>query len=361
MQVRRFFEFVIIAAAAGAAACSSPAQPTPVVGGALNSTPSDGAQIAFASQPVTLVAVNASVTGGTNVTLTFEVASDSSFATKVQTKQVAQSSSAQTSVLLDPLTSGKDYYWHVRAQAGNTTGVFSATSKFTIVPFTPPVIVSPNNGAVVGSWPTLVVNDVQSAGQTGPLMYRFDVSTSSAFDAIVASGTVPETPGQTSYTPNVPLPGSQQTVYWRATATDSVSGASSSASSVGNFQISPSAAARIAAQEGIALWPDTQPSGSPGHAVLGDNWGVGQRYYAPTQTYFLSPTAEMLRLFDLVDRGYDVQTAINWMNSNGYRTIAYWYPPPEKAVIGLQYVYIACIPPVSYPSCGRWDLVVKVE
>jgi hypothetical protein len=125
--------------------------------------------------------------------------------------------------------------------------------------------------------------------------------------------------------------------------------------------LNPSAAARLAAQVGVVLWPNAQPTGTNGQAVMGDNWAPTTMYHVPTHTYFQSPTAEMLRIFDLIDRGYDVQVAINWMNGNGYPTIAYWYLPPEKAVIGLQYVYIACTPPSSYPHCGKWDVVLKTE
>ncbi len=67
----------------------------------------------------------------------------------------------------------------------------------------------------------------------------------------------------------------------------------------------------------------------------------------------------MLRIFDLLDRGFDPDGAIGWMNSNGYPTAAVWYPPPEKAVIGLHYVYLASRGKVVTNSI--WDIVVRVE
>jgi hypothetical protein len=82
-------------------------------------------------------------------------------------------------------------------------------------------------------------------------------------------------------------------------------------------------------------------------------------YHVPTATFFQSPTVEMLRFFDLFDRGFDPDSAIAWMNGNGYPTAAQWYPPPEKAVLGLQFVYLAA----RYKAVdhGTWDLVLKTE
>ena len=42
-----------------------------------------------------------------------------------------------------------------------------------------------------------------------------------------------------------------------------------------------------------------------------------------------------------------------------YPTAALWYPPPEKAVIGLKYVYLASRNKV-YVN-GTWDVVLRVE
>jgi hypothetical protein len=43
-----------------------------------------------------------------------------------------------------------------------------------------------------------------------------------------------------------------------------------------------------------------------------------------------------MRIFDLLDRGFDPGGAAAWMNSNGYPTAALGYLSPENAVIGLQ-------------------------
>ena len=52
-----------------------------------------------------------------------------------------------------------------------------------------------------------------------------------------------------------------------------------------------------------------------------------------------------------MDLGYDVDSAIDWMRSNGYPTIAVWYP--SVASIGFPFQYMALIR-------GEWELVVRV-
>jgi hypothetical protein len=91
----------------------------------------------------------------------------------------------------------------------------------------------------------------------------------------------------------------------------------------------------------------------------GVGWGIQTLYYAPQGITFQSPDLEMLRFFDLFDRGFDPDSAIAWMNANGYPTNAQWYPPPEKAVLGLHTVYIAARNKIS--TNGTWDIVVRVE
>src|SRR4051812_6285896 len=104
---------VYIALAAGAAACTSPVAPA----GAITVTtanpvaPANGALIANLAQPVKLTVTNAMVTSTeAAVSYTFEVATDSGFASKVQTKDTAQTAS-QTAVTLDALAAGRDYFW----------------------------------------------------------------------------------------------------------------------------------------------------------------------------------------------------------------------------------------------------------
>jgi hypothetical protein len=65
----------------------------------------------------------------------------------------------------------------------------------------------------------------------------------------------------------------------------------------------------------------------------------------------VKPTIEQLRVFDLLDRGYDPQSALNWMNSNGYSTVAVYYSSVQ--VIGFPFEYMALVG-------GQWELVIRV-
>ena len=140
----------------------------------------------------------------------------------------------------------------------------------------------------------------------------------------------------------------------------------SSPSAVQSFSAArPSQAETVAAELGQPLWPGQVPTGTVGHATMGEagpfgvGWNIQNLYYAPGGVNFQSPDIEMLRLFDLLDRGFDPDGATAWLNQHGYPTQALWYPPPEKAVIGLRYVYIAARGKVSVN--GIWDIVVRVE
>jgi hypothetical protein len=348
--------------ALGVTACTtSPVSPAGAVTVTLAApvSPANGAQIPNLAQPVTLTVANATVTDSTaGVTYTFEVANDAGFNSKVATKDVPQTS-GQTSLTLGMLPPGQDYYWHVRTTGGDTVGGFTNALKFTIgqpIVVGTPSPVSPSNGSVLNSWPTLTVNNAPHSGPVSVLVYKFDLATSPSFTTIVASGAVSEGNGQTSF--QVPagtaLPQQATQYYWRVTPTDQSSGISGGTAPAQNFTVSVpnTIQAKLAAQLGFqSLWPGAQPPGTNGHAVLGDNWQV-QTLIAHSGVPFTSPMLEWLQLFDLMDRGFDPQGAIDWMHGNGYPTAAAWFPGP--AVIGVQYVYLALIN-------GRWDLVLRNE
>ena len=201
-------------------------------------TPASGASIANLAQPVTLVVQNALVTKTGGTTYTFEVATDTAFSAKVQTKDgVAEGSGGQTSVKLDTLAAAKDYYWHARATAGGTTGVFGAAVKFTIGPaiaINAPVPISPVNGAATGARPALRATNATRTGPAGAISYRFELATSSTFASIVATATVAEGVNETGFIPTADLP-INATIFWRVTAIDPANAISSPASAVQNF------------------------------------------------------------------------------------------------------------------------------
>jgi hypothetical protein len=359
---------LLVSLLVAATGCTSANPATPTATASVTTpravTPANVAQIANNAQPVTLTVQNAVVTQSAGTTYTFEVATDAAFANKVQTKSgVAEGTSGQTSLTLATLPAGASYYWHAQVTAGGTTGLFSTAFQFTIGPaivIGAPTPLAPANGASTSTQPMLTVANAGHTGPVGPLTYRFDISTSPTFGAVAVTGSVVEGATQTSFTPSVFLT-LNTTYYWRATAVDVANVIAGPASTVQSFTVNQpnSVAITIAAALGVVLWPGNVPPGTNGQATLGDNWQIQTLFHVPTGTSFQSPTIEMVRFFDLFDRGFDPQSAINWLNGNGYPTGAQWYPPPDKAVLGLQFVYLAARNKVV--AHGTWDLVLKTE
>lgn len=200
--------------------------------------PAPNGVIRNVDQPVTLKIANSLVTQTGGTTYTFEVASDAGFASKVQTKtDVAESTSGQTIVRLDTLPAGADYYWRTRANAGGTTGVYSATYKFTVGPavvLNAPSAVSPVANAETAARPALTVNNAQVTGPAGPVTYKFELAANPAFSPVLLEATVAQGGGRTTYTPTEDLP-AETTIYWRVTAIDAANGVTSPASTVAAF------------------------------------------------------------------------------------------------------------------------------
>jgi len=372
--MKQALAWCVLAAAAAAFGCSSsnPSQPTTTTSAAsapaaANATasiaaprpvaPANNPTIRFADQPVTLTAANAITTAsGAAITYTFEVASDAAFTTRVQTWDNVAEGAAGTGVTtqkLDPLAAARDYWWHVRASGGGTTGVFGPPSKFTVGPqvtLTAPTPIAPLTGQQTAPRPTLRVSNAARTGPAGPITYRFEIATSSAFTTIVATGTVAEGVNETGYTPpaNLTL---DTLFYWRATALDSLNAVASAPSAVQSFTPHIISQAEVVAQQlGRPLWPGEIPPGTPGHAVMGDFWNV-EVLVSFTGVRFQNPPFDALQVFDLLDRGFTEQASIDWMNSHGYRTNAAWYPEPR--VIGFDYEYMAYVG-------AQWSLVLRV-
>jgi hypothetical protein len=231
-----------VAAGLLAAACGSSTQPSgtaSVTAPAGGVVPAPNTTVRYVDQPVTLSIANALVTQPSGTTYTFEVATDSTFSTRVQTKaDVAEGPNGTTSVRLDQLAGGADYYWHARTSSGGTAGVFGPTFKFTVGPaivINAAAAVSPASGAQTGSMPTFVAANAQKTGPAGLLTYHFEVSTSPTFATIAAEANVPEgNSGRTTWVSSVELP-AEATLYWRVTATDQANSVSSPVSSTASF------------------------------------------------------------------------------------------------------------------------------
>jgi len=348
----------LVAVAAAACSGSTPSQPTPSLSAPVALSPTDNSQVRNADQPITLTVQNVAATGSGTTTYTFEVATDSAFASKVQTKDgVAEGSGNQTSVRLDALPSSRDYFWHARAQRGGTIGTFGSASRFSVgtsISLSPPTAIGPLTGSqATVNRPTFAVTNAARQGSTGAISYQFELALNSNFSPITFAATIPEgTNGQTSFTPTIELTNGT-TYFWRCTAVDQANGVSSTPSTTQSFTSAPrTEQQQLAAELGVILWPGIQPAIATGRAILGDNWNVQTLYHAPTRTTFVSPTVEELRLFDLMDRGLSPQGAIDWMLANGYPTTAAYYPSVQ--VIGVPYEYMALIN-------GKWDLILRAE
>ena len=152
MNNRGRISFVVLTVL-GAAACGrNPAQPSTTSSFTVpvSMLPVDRARFRNLDQPVTLSVQNSVITQAGTTTYTFEVATDTAFSAKVQTKDnVAEGTGGQTSIKLDTLPADKDYYWHARAQRAGAVGPFGTTRTFNIGPaivLSQPVAVAPLTG-----------------------------------------------------------------------------------------------------------------------------------------------------------------------------------------------------------------------
>jgi hypothetical protein len=220
------------------------------------------------------------------------------------------------------------------------------------VTITAPTPVGPAVGTTTFGWPTMRVRNATKTNTTNALVYRFDVSARSDFATVAFTTTVPEGGGETSYTPAAGQePPGEGTIYWRAIAIDQANAVQSSASETQSFvYYVDTEQNRVAVQLYGGLWSSVRPTGTRGRAARGPGWGAGTIRSFNGVT-FQSPPLEVLRVYDLLDLGYDPDSAISWLRSNGYPTVAVWYP--SVASIGFPYQYMALIR-------GAWELVVRV-
>jgi hypothetical protein len=340
--MKRAHVVLTLAALAAATGCTSsnPSQPTaaapPAIADATASiaaprplTPANNAQIRNIDQPLTVVVQNAVTTASSALTYTFEVATDAAFANRAQTwDNVAQGSGGQTGVRLDQLAAARDYWWHARATGGGTTGVFGPAYKFTVGPaitINAPVPISPLTGARTNQRPPLRVINVVRTGPVGPITYRFEISPSPTFNPITVTATNSEGVNETGFAPPTDL-APNTGYFWRAFALDAASGVTSPSSAVQSF---------VTAVRGLG-WETRTVTAYPG---------------LPIQTTFESPRLEVSRFFDLLDRGFTPNGALDWMNGHGYRTEGVWYP--DVQVCGFAYEYVALVH-------GTWELVIRV-
>jgi hypothetical protein len=207
------------------------------------------------------------------------------------------------------------------------------------------------SGTTVERRPTLTVNNATRTGAVnGAISYTFEIAENTDFNPVAVSSSVTEGSGQTSMTLTSDL-AAGKTYYWRAVAVASADGLTSPPSDAQTIATPAlTQAGLIAEQRGVVLWPGAQPTGTPGQARLGPGWGVGTRTSFDGVT-FQTPPTDTLRVFDLLDRGYNPDAALAWMRANGYGAVPVYYPAVQA--IGFPFQYMALVN-------GAWELVHRV-
>jgi hypothetical protein len=244
--------------------------PTPV-------SPAVGAVVKYTDQPITLVLNNATTTGTTPLTYSFEVSSDVSFTTGVVTKSSVAQGTTQTSVKLDAaLTGSKTYYWRARAASGTTFGPYSSIVTFLVgsaIDLQAPQPYTPANGETVGSTkPTFTIVNASRTGSVGTIYYLFEVSDNSGFSPNLQTATVQEqSGGYTAWTPTSDLPAGKN-LYWHVRTTDPANNVQSSFSNTRSMYLSQGVDLKTVVYvkgPDISGWPQTSTITSVNQ---GDGW-----------------------------------------------------------------------------------------
>ena len=321
-QHLRTFAPALALAFASAACQSSATTPTASVtflAPAANA-PTTASTYKYAQQPITLAITNATALSSTTVTYSVEVASDSTFATKVFTKDaIPEGGGGSTGVTLSTLPGEKTYYWRWRATVAGTPGEYTAARNFSIgarVVVDKPLLSSPGLGDEFFVTPTLITNNATRVGPVTTVQYTFQLSLSSSFATILEQSNVNEqSGGKTSWTPTVTLV--EAPYYWRVRATDLGTGEVSAFSDSLRFErkdgidlkkviISLGApgypnwpetrrltyaqknGSVLCTESDGAFWPTTGFFGDPSVPIYGQQWNfvkIGTQWYAAAGHY----------------------------------------------------------------------------
>ena len=218
-------------------ACNSPARPSVTVTAGRPTSPAQNEAFSYYSQPITLVVTPGVTATGAPPTTVLEVATNGTFASIVVTQTLPPAVNGQSKATLDHLNAATTYYWRVKTTAGDNPSILSATSSFSIGPqlvIQAPTPVTPLADTFPHKRPTFTVTNASHTGPSATLTYRFDVASDAGFGTIVATGSVGEGTGQTSFVPSAELtPGG--TYYWRAQASDAAKSVAGPFSTVQSF------------------------------------------------------------------------------------------------------------------------------
>jgi hypothetical protein len=268
--------------------------PTPV-------QPSNGTQVAVDQQPLTLMVSNASTSGVRPLSYVFEVATDVNFANKVFLRDSIVPGDGKTVLKLpDPLTAGRGYYWHARAEDGANTGPFSLPVSFNV--FVPVVIQAPglvapiNNATTDSIRPRFTMNNAARTGPAGAISYVIEVADSDTFGNKLGVWTSAEQANQTTIASTVDLPYSKQ-LFWHARAYDP--------GTLGPWS-APQAFQTPAAP--VVVVPTPTPTPTPGGPAPNDAIDLGQArvYNSPPDVASWPATAKITRI-DMGSSGLSIQ------------------------------------------------------
>ncbi|MBP6715636.1 MAG: hypothetical protein KA205_02140 [Acidobacteria bacterium] len=182
-----------------------------------------------------LTVTNASAPDGRLVLITFQLATDPSFATPIATETIPQAPGAHTTCHIEASLSGSPVgttlYWRARPGSSESIGAWTAPMRLTIgerqdapdVLFAePPTLLSPADGSLQNRQPALVAR--AGSHSSGPTELRFYLSTTPSFSA---------TPKCQTWLGNYGVEGRCQlsrlapgTYYWRVETTTTRAGSS---------------------------------------------------------------------------------------------------------------------------------------
>jgi hypothetical protein len=222
---KRAFHALVVASGLAVSACGSnnPARPSMSFIAPLAQQPANGEALNFNQQPIKLTLTNAVRTGNRAVAYVVEVSNTDTFdAIVARVENVAEESGGSTTVTLPALEGNRTYFWRSRGVVDGVEGEPSPTQSFFLRPnivISQPGPQQPGDGSAVFSpRPTFTVANATTTGPAGTIFYEFQVATSSSFSPVLASATIQQQPGQTSWTPSSDLPEGQ--LFWRARARD---------------------------------------------------------------------------------------------------------------------------------------------
>lgn len=226
--------------ASAAAASVTDARTGATIIAARPSAPAANADIRYADQPITLSVLNATTTGSSALTYTFEVAGDAEFSRLDFTRADVPAGTGTTSVNVDKLGGSRSYFWRVRANSGSGAGPYSAVRSFNIGPevvLSTPVLSAPVDDARASSPLSLVVNNIGREGPAGPITYTVQVASDPGFGNVLFTGDGAENTGASTTAVIAQVSGLVEgaTYYWRASATDVANGITTPFSATTSF------------------------------------------------------------------------------------------------------------------------------